>query len=59
MVFKLVSGSSENIQEIWPTSEAHNQALTEIMNMGSSSKKYYKSQRIKRWTSVNPREVHI
>lgn len=59
MVFKLVSGSSENIQEIWQTSEGHSQALAEIMNVGSSSKRYYKSRRIKRWTSVNPREVHI
>ena len=57
MILKVVSGSSNNVQEIWPGDFAHNQALAEIMNVGSSTKKYYKSRRIKRWTSLNKREV--
>ena len=58
MILKVVSGSSNNVQEIWPGDFAHNQALAEIMNVGSSTQKYYKSRRIKRWTSLNKREVH-
>lgn len=57
MVFKVPSSSSLNIYNVWTKQESQNVAQVEIINVASSSKKYYKNRWLKNWEQKKPQEV--
>ncbi|XP_068735953.1 uncharacterized protein [Montipora capricornis] len=60
MVFKVVAGSSHDVEAIWSRDSAHNVAKTSIMNVNSSDKRYYKGRRIGYWENLlKPKEARL
>jgi len=57
MVFKLVSGVSADIYQLWTSANSLNENKTEALNINSSFKGHYKNRFVQNWQTANPMEV--
>ena len=57
MVFKLVSGVSADIYQLWTSADSLNENKTEALNVKSSFKGHYKNRFVQNWQTANPKEV--
>lgn len=59
MVFKVVSGVSADIYQLWTSAETLNENKTEALNVNSSFEAHYKNRFVQNWQYVSPREVGL
>jgi len=59
MVFKVVSGVSADIYQLWTSAETLNENKTEALNVNSSFKAHYKNRFVQNWQTVSPRKVGL
>jgi len=59
MVFKVVSGVTADIYQLWTSAETLNENKTEALNVNSSFKAHYKNRFVQNWQTVNPPEVGL
>ena len=57
MVFKVVSGVSANIYQLWTSADSLNEDKTEALNVKSSFKAHYKNRFVLNWQTANHKEV--
>lgn len=57
MVFKVVSGVSADIYQLWTSANSLNENKTEALNVNSSFKGLYKNRLVQNWQTANPKEV--
>ena len=57
MVFKVVSGVSADVYQLWSSSDSLNEHKTDALNVNSSLKEHYKNRLIDNWQTANPKEV--
>ena len=57
MVFKVVSGVSADIYQLWLAAHSLNENKTEALNTNSSLKQHYKNRLVQNWQNANPKEV--
>ncbi|XP_020603074.1 uncharacterized protein LOC110042078 [Orbicella faveolata] len=59
MVFKLVSGVSADIYQLWTSADSLNENKTEALNVNSSFKGHYKNHFVQNWQTANPKEARV
>lgn len=59
MVFKVVSGVSADIYQLWSSAYSLNEYKTEALNVNSSFKAHYKNRFVLNWQAVSPQEVGL
>ncbi len=59
MVFKLVSGVSADVYQLWSSASSLNENNREALNTNSSLKEHYKNRLVQNWQTANPKEVSI
>jgi len=59
MVFKVVSGVTADIYQLWTSAETLNENKTEALNVNSSFKAHYKNRFVQNWQTVSHREVGL
>ena len=57
MVFKVVSGVSADIYQLWKSADSLNENKTEALNVDSLFKGHYKNRLLQNWQTANPKEV--
>ena len=57
MVFKVVSGVSADIYQLWMSADSLNENNSDALNVNSSFKAHYKNRFVPNWQTVSPREV--
>ena len=57
MVFKVVAGTEDNIQNMWSSDKSAHQTRKNYVNVGSLDKAPYKSRKIARWETLDLKEV--
>ncbi len=57
MVFKLVSGVSADVYQLWSSEDSLNENNAEALNVISSLREHYKNRFVQNWQTVNPKEV--
>ncbi len=57
MVFKMVSGVSADVYQLWSSANSSNENKTEALNVNSSFKEHYKNRLVLNWRTANPKEV--
>ena len=59
MIFKLVSGVSANIYQLWTSADSLNENETEALNVNPSFKEHYKNRFVQNWQTAKPKEVDM
>ncbi|XP_078381760.1 uncharacterized protein LOC144664478 isoform X3 [Oculina patagonica] len=59
MVFKLVSGVSADVYQLWSSEDSLNENNAEALNVISSLREHYKNRFVQNWQTVNPKEVRV
>ncbi|KAL9965640.1 hypothetical protein ACROYT_G029471 [Oculina patagonica] len=59
MVFKLVSGVSADIYQLWTSADSLNENNREALNVNSSLKEHYKNRLVQNWQSANLTEARV
>ncbi|KAL9965638.1 hypothetical protein ACROYT_G029468 [Oculina patagonica] len=59
MVFKMVSGVSADVYQLWSSANSSNENKTEALNVNSSFKEHYKNRLVLNWRTANPKEVRV
>jgi len=59
MVFKVVSGVSADIYQLWTSAESLNENNTKALNVTSSFKGHYKNRFVQNWPTARPKEARV
>ena len=57
MVFKVVSGVSTDIYQMWSSADTLNENKAAALDVGSSLEEHYKNRLVQNWQSSDPTEV--
>ena len=57
MVFKVVSGVSADIYQLWSSADSLNENKTEALNTNSLLKEHYKNRLVQNWQTASPKKV--
>ena len=57
MVFKVVSGVSHDIYQLWSSADSLNENKTEALNISSYPPEHYKNRLVPNWQTASPKEV--
>ncbi|KAJ7333198.1 Saccharopine dehydrogenase [Desmophyllum pertusum] len=59
MLFKVVSGVSADIYQLWSSSDTLNEDKTEALNVNSSFRRHYKNRLVPNWKTASPKEARV
>lgn len=57
MVFKVVSGVSADIYQLWSSADTLNENEIEALNINSLLEEHYKNSLVQKWQTATPAEV--